>query len=479
MAIATKDKFPTKNPLFCLLQYTLLLLLILQISSCKKDSNATPATPVFVPDSVISGKVIDSIGVGIANVIVQDSTGNVQFTNNNGEFSFQLKYRGVVLTPIKDHYVFTPIKMYVNGQSKNVTFTGKSTLIDSLTTNEHQMLNWLNNAQLANGLIPSTDHGNQISLYDQALAALAFISYTDYTRAERIFDFFNGRITAELTAGKGGFCQFRDLNGNPTGNHWLGDNAWLLLALNNYVAVTGSTKYNNLIQQMNTWIRSLQDTDGGIWGGYDASNVQIGKITEGIMDAFIAVSGYDNFHSNLLSYLKAQRWDAVNKCFISWPGNTQYYYALDNFSWGFGIFPNCPASLLTQANMFRTTQTATGTGNSITGYCFDIDKDDVWLEGTGEMVVAYQIAGNNLQANYYLSQMEKAIINSTVGTSLIGIPYASNLATGYGGGMLWQGANTQPYLSSVSWYLFGKHQFDPFKAGRSKNIPTASMFWMN
>ena len=461
------------------IKYFFLSLLLLSIFACKKDSNPTPISSVFVPDTVISGKVIDSLGVGIANVIVQDSAGNVQFTNNNGDFSFQLKYRGVILTPIKDHYVFSPIKLNVNGLSKNVLFRGKSTIKDSISTNELQMLNWLNNAQLANGLIPSTDNGKQVSLYDQSLAALVFISYANYSKAERIFDFFNGRITTELTSGKGGFCQFRDLNGIPTGNHWLGDNAWLLLALDNYVAVTGSTKYNTLIQQMNTWIRSLQDTDGGIWGGYDASNVQIGKITEGNMDAFIAVTGYDNFHSNLLSYLKSQRWDAVNKCFISWPGNTQYYYALDNFSWGFGIFPNCPAKLLTQANMFRTTQTATVTGNSITGYCFDIDKDDIWLEGTGEMVVAYQIAGNTLQANYYISQMEKAIINSSVGSNLIGIPYVTNLATGYGGGMLWQGANTQPYLSSVAWYLFGKHQFDPFKACRSKNIPAASMFWMN
>jgi len=459
------------------LKYLLFSLLFVQIFSCKKDSNTNPASPVFVPDTVITGKVIDSIGAGIANVIIQDTAGNMQFTDVNGQFSFQLKYPGVVLTPVKNNYLFKPNRWTVNGKSKNIVFTGTIIVKDSISTNEQLMLNWLNSAQQINGLVPSTDNGNQVSLYDQSLAALVFISYAEYSRAERIFDFFNARINTELTAGSGGFCQFRDLNGNPTGNHWLGDNAWMLIALNNYAAITGSTKYNSLIQQMNNWIRSLQDSDGGVWGGYDASNVQIGKITEGNMDAFVAVVGYDNFHSNLLSYLKNQRWDNINKCFISWPGNTQYYYALDNFSWGFGIFPNCPASLLTQANMFLTTQIASITGNNVQGYCFDIDKDDVWLEGTGEMVVAYQIAGNNLQAIYYLQQMEKSIISSSLGSNLIGLPYASNLATGYGGGMLWQGANTQPYVSSVAWYLFGKHQFDPFKIGRNKNIPAASMFW--
>jgi len=93
------------------------------------------------------------------------------------------------------------------------------------------------------------------------------------------------------------------------------------------------------------------------------------------------------------------------------------------------------------------------------------------------MVVAYQIAGNIIQSAYYLSHIEKAILPSTVSVNLIGIPYATNLATGYGGGMLWQRANTQPYISLVAWYLFGKHKFDPFKACRNKNIPSASMFW--
>lgn len=457
-------------------KYIFLYILLMQIIACTKSSS-NQTLPVFANDTFISGRVIDTTGAGIPNVIIQDSLGNTQFSDTNGRFNFQLMSSGTVLIPFKNHYTFKPNRIYVNGQSRNVTFTGISSLIDTLSSNEQKILNWLDNLQLANGLVPSTDNGDQISLYDNALTAMVFMSYADYTRAEKIFDFFNTRITSELMAGNGGFSQFRDLNGNPNGNHWLGDNAWMLLALDNYIAITGSTKYNNLAQQITTWIRSLQDTDGGIWGGYDVSNAQIGKVTEGNMDAFIAVTGYDNFHINLLSYFKNQRWDTVNKCFISWPGNSQYYYALDNFSWGFGIFPNCPASLLTQANMFVNTQTATGTGNTVTGYCFDIVKDDIWLEGTGQMAVAYQIAGNNVQSAFYLSQIEKTIINSSAGNNFYGIPYATNLATGYGGGILWQGANTQPYVSSAAWYLFGKHQFDPFKACRNKNIPATNMFW--
>lgn len=36
---------------------------------------------------------------------------------------------------------------------------------------------------------------------------------------------------------------------------------------------------------------------------------------------------------------------------------------------------------------------ATATNTTVTGFGFDIDKDAVWLEGIGEMIVAYQKAG--------------------------------------------------------------------------------------
>ena len=451
---------------------------LLFIGCTKQNNTPKPVNPRYI-DTVIVGRVISNTGHGLANIIIQDSLGNTQLTDSNGFFQFILTAPNTVLSPQNNNYSFSPLRMRVNGLTNNLLFTATSTVVDTLTYHEHLLLNWLNNAQLANGLVPSTDNGGQISLYDNALSALVYTEFANYAQAERIFDFFNARIASELQLGTGGFSQFRDLNGNPNNQRWLGDNAWLLIALDNYVAKTGSKKYTNLILQMNKWIRSLQDTDGGLWGGHDAGNAQIGKITEGNMDAFAAIEGYDNFHTNLLTYFKNQRWDATNKCFLAWPGNNQYLYALDNFSWGYGIFPDCPIGVLTQANKFLTTQVATVTGNSITGYCFDEDKDDIWLEGTGEMVVAFEIAGQTTQSDYYLSQIEKTIITNTSNGNFQGIPYATNLGSGYGGGLLWQGANTQAYISSVAWYLFGKHHFDPFKVCRNKNIPAADKFWIH
>ena len=49
---------------------------------------------------------------------------------------------------------------------------------------------WLTNMQQANGLLLSSEGGRLVSLYDNALAAMAFSSYGDLSRAEKIFDFF-------------------------------------------------------------------------------------------------------------------------------------------------------------------------------------------------------------------------------------------------------------------------------------------------
>jgi hypothetical protein len=95
------------------------------------------------------------------------------------------------------------------------------------------------------------------------------------------------------------------------------------------------------------------------------------------------------------------------------------------------------------------------------------------------MIVAFRSAGLNQEADNYLSELEKTIINNVPINGVAGIPYATNLGTGYGNGLLWQGADTKPAISSSVWYLFAKHQFNPFGLVRIKNIPLTDKFWLN
>jgi hypothetical protein len=344
---------------------------------------------------------------------------------------------------------------------------------------EKLVYQWLVNEQLSNGLLESITGNNFVSLYDNSLAALAFIAKGDYVKAEAIFDFFNNHVNSELLNGTGGFAQFRVSDGYPLSGsgRWLGDNAWLLIALNNYEAKTKSDRYINMTQSLNNWIRKLQDVDGSLWGGYDpASGVKTNKVTENMLDAFNALPGYDSLHKNLLKYFNIVRWDTYNKVLVSSPGD-YYMYELDNFSWGYCALENFPVSSLTFADqIFLTEHFAVSTGFLVSGYCIDIDRDDVFLEGTGQMVVAFQKAGLMDQANFYLKEIEKSITSGPSAT--MGIPYATNRGSGYGPDLLWQGADSLPCVSSAAWYLFGKLKFDPMAVGYSKNIPTEDKFWL-
>jgi hypothetical protein len=348
--------------------------------------------------------------------------------------------------------------------------------------NSNRVYGWVENLQLPNGLLESSDNSNFVSLYENALAAIVFSVNGDYDRAQMIFDFFNTHLESELKQSPGGFGQFRDRNGVPTEgapHRWLGDNAWLLIAINNYHKLAGNKKYSQLADALESWIRSLQDkTDGGLWSGFDRDGKRIWKSTEGIIDSFNAVSGYDSFHKGIIKYLKAKYWDSKEKTFFAWKEHEKYRYALDLHSWGYCAFKNMPQQLIDGADHYRTTKMAAINNRNITGFCFDLDLDTIWLEGTGEMIVAYRSAGMDFMAEYYLRELEKMIVSSSKNPNLGGIPYATNKGTHYATGQLWDGAERYPSLASSTWYLLGKWSYDPMRIGRDRNIPNKDMFWM-
>ena len=132
---------------------------------------------------------------------------------------------------------------------------------------------------------------------------------------------------------------------------------------------------------------------------------------------------------------------------------------------------------MTTAQRFLTTKTATN-GAQVTGYCFDEDKDTVWPEGTGQMALAFGLAGMNTQKDFYLAEMEKILIVSTKYSNATGFPYASNPGTAYGSDPLWTGADTKIAISGGAWYLFAKGGFNPFEVERGKNVPVEDEFWV-
>ena len=348
---------------------------------------------------------------------------------------------------------------------------------NTLKGEELEIYKWISHVQLSNGLLTSTEDSNFVSLYDNSLAALAFISVGEYEKAEHIFDYFNDQIDSEFVLNGGGFFQFRDSAGNNGNTIWLGDNAWLLIALNNYYQKTGNNKYTPLAQLLENWIRSLQDEDGGLWGGFREDGTQIHKITEGIITAFNAIEGYDDFHKGILHYLKQERWNTNDKLLVAWPENETHYYAMDLHSLGYLIFKNFPEEVLIKAERYKNTQVTSYNGKEITGYCFDEDKDVIWLEGTAQMALAFKEANLANEANGILQQLKNAQMNNSAQLNSLGLPYATNEGTSYGSSLLWENASSTPAISSSIWYLFNVLNFSPLDLGRQKNIPTEDMFW--
>ena len=345
-------------------------------------------------------------------------------------------------------------------------------------TDLSKAVNWVVKMQSANGLLESSENTDFVSLYDNALAALVFMELNEMDGAEKIFDYFNGQVNNELLSADGGFYQFRDSNGENGSRTWMGDNAWLLIALNKYHSVTGNEKYKTMAQGIEQWLRGLQDTDGGLWGGKNEDGTVIPKVTEGIITAFKAVQGYDDFHKNILTFLKENRWDTTNEILWAWPENPAYNHALDLHSLGSLIFEDYAPQNLFQADRYYTTQTSTVNGLEISGYCFDEDKDVVWLEGTAQMAVAHKISGNDFSANELIVELEKSFINSPSFSDSKGIPYSSNHGTTYGTNLLWDHADLTPALSATAWYIFAKIGFNPLETGEQKEIPVIESFWL-
>ncbi|HCQ16530.1 MAG TPA: hypothetical protein DIU20_09725 [Cryomorphaceae bacterium] len=458
---------PNYKALFTVRSILIKLSLVLLLISCQKE---------MAPTYTASGKVMDDFGNGMEGIEVSTATGKSALTDAQGNWALTELQGRHTLSPADPGYLFTPSSAEVKESAGNINFTASHVTNE----NETRILNWFNQQQLPNGLLESAENGNVVSLYDNALAALVFMLNGNLERAERIFDFFDARIHTELLSGKGGFSQFRDRNGNPNNHRWMGDNAWLLIALNNYHARTGSSKYHQLASGISNWLMTLQDTDGGLFAGYGADNAILNyKVTEGNIDAFNAVKGYNTFHSRLLTFLENDRWDEADRNLVSWPGNPAYRYALDNHSWSYCIFNNYPVSTLYSAQRFITTQTATLTNARITGYDIDEDRDAVFMEGTGQMALAFKLAGMQQESDHYLLEMEKILVPSPRHTNAYGFPYSSNAGTGYGNDPLWPEASTQIALSGGAWYLFASSGFNPFAVERHKSIPQADMFWQD
>lgn len=342
-------------------------------------------------------------------------------------------------------------------------------------------ISFLKSLQNPMGIMPSIEGGNLVSTYDQALAVIAFCATGQKVEAERILDYFESQRTVELEQGLGGFYQFRSPTGTPTGNRWMGDNAWLAIAVMNYHGTFPASmpKYGTLQASLQNWLASLKDPYGeGLYGGYLPNGDTIHKITEGNIDALAVFDDHgtgNDIRTSILKHLGEEKWDSVDGNLMAWPTNAAYKYALDCNTWAYCAIAGYPESARTELDKFELTATSAITGENIAGYCFDEDRDVLWYEGTGQVAVTHWVAGDADAARAVLQELEKGWVATAGGQ--FGLPYSANHGTGYGADPLWSTASTDPCISSTAWYLLASYRYNPMVWAKQKTLDPSVVFW--
>lgn len=328
------------------------------------------------------------------------------------------------------------------------------------------------------GLVVSFDNDgmSRAVTYDQALAAMAYTYHQEAPLARKVLDVYKAKYGTG--AGFAGFHEeYQASNPAVIRDHdrTAGPNAFLLLAMLHYKAVTGSTTYDAVILGIANWIRSLQDVDNGIRYGFTgiAGTPANNKSTEHNMDAVAAfravaaIMGNASFQTEadqVLSYLNSQMWTGTRfRVGETAAGALINDRALDCYSWAPLALSSYTAVVGLAEADFGATKNNDTTGVAVEGFDFSglpgaaVDKDAVWLEGTAQMVLAYLWIEDTTRAAKYMNELEKAIYVTGVGQQAL--TYATNAGTAYGFTM----DSTHGAVSSMAWYLFSKRNFNPFQ----------------
>ncbi len=333
------------------------------------------------------------------------------------------------------------------------------------------------------GLVLSFDNdaSSRAVTYDQALAAMNY-TYRDpvlskTALSKKVFDVYKAKFDG------GGFAGFHDEYkwDNPAAildfDRLAGPNAWMLLALIHYRAVTGLTTYDAMMGGIASWLLTLQDTDGAVKFGYVGGTLRNNKSTEHNFDCYAAFRAYAQSSGNGTYNAAADRvffwlqsstgaWNAAQGRFRvgrNADGSANNDKALDCYSWAPPALSSFTSILPLAEIEFSTAHICNLTGVLVSGYDFSgmpgqqPDRDAVWIEGTAQMAVAYQFVENPTKANALIQEIEKTIITTSLNGQ--GAAYATNAGTAYGFTM----DSLHPAAPSMAWYLFAKKQFNPFR----------------
>lgn len=330
-----------------------------------------------------------------------------------------------------------------------------------------EVYDWIKGQQQATGVIRNQEGDPFSGLYVDGVGAFCLLHQGDIKGAEKVFDFFEAyrlKSWGQDKAHRGfpGAINADTGEVDEKSDRWIGDNAWLLLALNYHHALTGSDKYAALRAAMADWLISLQDPDGGIESGFNKSGPMTFKSTEGNLDTYAALADHPEAHKKIYQWLTQNMYVESAGRFRT--GTTVQDTALDCCSWAVAALGRDFARCLTYAetHYIQTAPMDACPGTLAKGFGDLPGKKRVWFEGTGEMTVAYRAAGRDADAEKWLAILAG---ESVRGKNGIGWPCSSTEPP-------WNGAATSLFVPSGAWYLFGCWNFNPMNPSSWKPLKT-------
>ena len=247
--------------------------------------------------------------------------------------------------------------------------------------------------------------------YDNAVAAMAFLSAGDRLSAQRILDGFVGIGPA---AGGGFLHRYRTTGAGAGGSLAAGHNAYLLQAFNLFSWRTGDNRYNGVARGIADFLLTLQDgADGGVFGRSGVS----WKSTENNLAAYSAIANLSVVQSlpaygiraaQIRDFLVRECWNGTR--FLTGKNDTMIVtdaQALGTQILGVG-YGN--GSFWVESYT-KATQRYSGK-KQVTGFDLDTNRDTVWTEGTLQQALAFWLTGDNARFGFYRSESEKMLQSS-------------------------------------------------------------------
>ncbi|TLX76997.1 hypothetical protein E9993_04745 [Labilibacter sediminis] len=329
-------------------------------------------------------------------------------------------------------------------------------------------------------LLPSMEN-NEVSTFNNALVAMAFIVKEEYERAERILDYYslatkkNNKIqnlqNFFYKKEARGFYQFTNIYeekgilpyyNRDNSSRWMGDNAWLLIAFLHHKKATQSQKYDKMIGLLQDLLIDWY-IDEGEQGGYVGHGWRNGdqKLHEGFghpegnIDAYAVMKLLDKKeYADKISVWLDKQINGVN-------------LPLDLYTWRVLAYGKEYAHLLNIPEYdFRFRKIVKVNNQKAMGFYHgpDINMNNIWLDGTGHIACAYITCGDKYRGYFYANQLDKFLINQTIeGVETCSLPYTFNKEGGYE----WVEPD-RGFVSVAAWYIFAKNEFNPMLLNYNK-----------